>query len=159
MENTVIYELNGCVGDILYVYEDRIVIKHKGILNFMAMGLKGDKTIFFSDLTSIQLKKAGLTSGYLQFSLPGGKENTGGVFGATQDENTITFVANMNNLAEEVHEYINTKIRSLKNTVINNSNATLSIADELHKFKELLDMGVISQEEFDTQKKQLLNVK
>ena len=33
-----------------------------------------------------------------------------------------------------------------------------SAADELKKFKELLDMGVISQEEFDAKKKQLLGL-
>ena len=31
-------------------------------------------------------------------------------------------------------------------------------ADELKKFKELLDMGAISQEEFDAKKKQLLGL-
>ena len=31
-------------------------------------------------------------------------------------------------------------------------------ADELKKFKELLDMGVITQEEFDAKKKQLLGL-
>ena len=36
--------------------------------------------------------------------------------------------------------------------------AALSPADELKKFKELLDMGVISQEEFDAKKKQLLGL-
>ncbi|PWM73533.1 MAG: hypothetical protein DBX59_04745 [Bacillota bacterium] len=34
----------------------------------------------------------------------------------------------------------------------------VSPAEELKKFKELLDMGVISQEEFDAKKKQLLGV-
>lgn len=33
-----------------------------------------------------------------------------------------------------------------------------SSADELKKYKELLDTGVISQEEFDAKKKQLLNL-
>ena len=33
-----------------------------------------------------------------------------------------------------------------------------SAADELKKFKELLDMGVITQEEFDAKKKQLLGL-
>ena len=36
--------------------------------------------------------------------------------------------------------------------------AALSPADELKKFKELLDMGVITQEEFDAKKKQLLGL-
>ena len=34
----------------------------------------------------------------------------------------------------------------------------VSAADELKKFKELLDMGVINQEEFDAKKKQLLGL-
>ncbi|MBR2077213.1 MAG: SHOCT domain-containing protein, partial [Exiguobacterium sp.] len=34
---------------------------------------------------------------------------------------------------------------------------TISIADELLKLKQLLDAGVLSQEEFDTQKTKLLN--
>jgi len=33
-----------------------------------------------------------------------------------------------------------------------------SNADELKKYKELLDMNVITQEEFDAKKKQLLNL-
>jgi predicted Zn-dependent peptidase len=35
---------------------------------------------------------------------------------------------------------------------------TLSVADELKKFKELLDMGAITQDEFDTKKKELLGL-
>lgn len=36
--------------------------------------------------------------------------------------------------------------------------ATASAVDELKKYKELLDMGVLSQEEFDAKKKQLLGL-
>lgn len=36
--------------------------------------------------------------------------------------------------------------------------STVSTADELKKFKELLDMGAITQEEFDAKKKQLLGL-
>lgn len=36
--------------------------------------------------------------------------------------------------------------------------STISAADELKKFKELLDSGVITQEEFDAKKKQLLGL-
>ena len=35
---------------------------------------------------------------------------------------------------------------------------TVSAADEIKKFKELLDAGIISQEEFDAKKKQLLGL-
>lgn len=36
--------------------------------------------------------------------------------------------------------------------------STASVAQQLREFKELLDAGVISQEEFDAKKKQLLNI-
>ncbi len=35
---------------------------------------------------------------------------------------------------------------------------TVDVAGEIKKFKELLDMGAISQEEFDKKKDQLLNL-
>ena len=40
----------------------------------------------------------------------------------------------------------------------NHNSVPVSAADELKKFKELLDMGAISQEEFDAKKKQLLGL-
>ena len=40
----------------------------------------------------------------------------------------------------------------------NDNSSSISDADELKKFKELLDMGIISQEEFDAKKKQLLGL-
>jgi len=40
----------------------------------------------------------------------------------------------------------------------NAGKSSVSAADELKKFKELLDSGVISQEEFDAKKKQLLGL-
>ncbi len=36
------------------------------------------------------------------------------------------------------------------------SNSSLSVADELKKFKELMDAGVLTQEEFDKKKKELI---
>ncbi len=46
-------------------------------------------------------------------------------------------------------------IKDKQNGVITNN---VSSADELKKFKELLDIGVITQEEFDAKKKQLLGL-
>lgn len=56
MEN-VIFDFKSRVGDGLKVYEDRVVISHSGVMNFFAMGIKGDKTIYYSDLTAVEFKK------------------------------------------------------------------------------------------------------
>jgi hypothetical protein len=47
---------------------------------------------------------------------------------------------------------------NMKNAIRENSMQPVSDADELAKFKKLLDDGVITQEEFNTKKKQLLGV-
>ena len=49
------------------------------------------------------------------------------------------------------------KSESTASTVVNNIQQ-VSPAEELKKMKELLDMGIISQEEFDAKKKQLLGL-
>lgn len=45
-----------------------------------------------------------------------------------------------------------------KKTVVINQTAPQSNADELKKYKDLLDAGIITQEEFEIKKKQLLNI-
>ena len=61
---------------------------------------------------------------------------------------------------EELQEYLRVKVtgssskRKKKEPIVQQ----LSAADEILKFKQLLDMGVITQEEFDKKKKQLLDL-
>lgn len=47
---------------------------------------------------------------------------------------------------------------NLSNNIDRNINTSESVADEIKKYKELLDMGAISEEEFAEKKKQLLNL-
>lgn len=67
-------------------------------------------------------------------------------------------ISNLTN-AEEIKSAIIEKKKSMQKveeTVT--KNAPVSNAEELKKYKELLDSGVITQEEFDTKKKQLLGL-
>ena len=59
----------------------------------------------------------------------------------------------------ELHSSITTLLleRQQKKDSVS-SIASISVADELQKFKELLDKGIITQEEFDTKKKELLGI-
>ncbi len=63
------------------------------------------------------------------------------------------------NIAKLTVEDIRTLIDEReKAKTLNNGGATASSADELKKFKELLEDGVITQEEFELKKKQLLGL-
>ena len=61
---------------------------------------------------------------------------------------------------DKVHAELAKVIRKVQvERTTNNSNvSTPNSADELRKYKELLDSGVITQEEFNAKKKQLLNL-
>lgn len=48
--------------------------------------------------------------------------------------------------------------KTQQKTVINNIKTDTTNADEIKKYKELLDMGAITQEEFDKKKKELLGL-
>lgn len=62
--------------------------------------------------------------------------------------------------AQEILSLLNIITQSLKIDFepITESKVAISSADEIMKFKQLLDSGVISQEEFDAKKKQLLGL-
>ena len=49
-------------------------------------------------------------------------------------------------------------VNAIKNGATQKQESQISVADEIKKFKELLDMGAITQEEFDAKKKQLLGL-
>lgn len=155
MENAI-FDFKSHVGDGLKVYEDRIVISHSGVANFFAMGIKGDKTVYYNDLTAVEFKKAGWTSGRIQFSLLGGRESVGGFLDSLSDENTITISPKENEIAEKMVAYIQNKIKESRQA--KSGPAAISAADEVLKYKNLLDMGVITQEEFDAKKTQLLGL-
>lgn len=157
MSNVALYQLKGW-GCSMTVYEDRCVISggKNALSAFTGRALSGNKEFYYSDLTAVQYKEAStLINGFIQFEYPGSR--SGDNFGS---ENSFIF-AKQNidpKIMREVFEFIQNKIREAKerrNTPVGNA---FSPAEELQKFKGLLDAGIISQEEFDAKKKQLLGL-
>ena len=160
-----VYHVVGSSGRTLDVYEEKCVITTKASLTSWATGNSsdGEKTIYYVDCIGVQFKRCGtgLTIGYLQLETASGLMNqkTNNFW----NENSFTFnKEEQNEQIAEIADYIKEKIDEIKRqksapqatTVVQQASA----ADELKKFKELLDMGVITQEEFDAKKKQLLGL-
>lgn len=151
------------MGKILGVYEDKCVISTKAGLKAAMFGsiMNGDKEFYYSDITSVQLKNLGMTTGYLQFEYAGSRSGNNFVSG-----NSFTFSATigtpkysklkeeMPGVCEDVQKCAQAA-KTAKNTTVQQ---VLSPAEELKKFKELLDMGIISQEEFEEKKKSILGI-
>lgn len=144
-------EFKGYNGTI--VLTDTGVIIKRGMKGFLLGGgmLRGDKTIPYSSIVAVQLKKAGMTAGYLQLTLKGGSEAKGGLFQSTKDENSINFHLRKNKEFTEAKELIEQRISS-------SVPAKTSDLDELEKLAALKDKGIITEEEFNTKKKQLLGL-
>jgi len=166
MADELIYEIDGNMGKTLRVYDTYCTISiTSGGKAFLFGGLsgamKGDKKFYYQDLTAVQFKNLGMTTGYLQFEFPGARS-----LNAMTSENSFTFSATIgsskyNDLKAkmpEVAEYVNNKVDECKRNGGKSEVSAFSPADEIKKYKDLLDQGIISQEEFETKKKQLLGL-
>jgi hypothetical protein len=136
------------------VYDTKITITPKGVLGFLNKGIKGTKEIPFASITAMQLKKAGLTGGYIQFTVPGGNESRGGVFSASKDENTFMFAKKHNDLMAEIKDFIERRMAELRAPQSGPSSASLS--DELQKLAQLHAQGILSADEFQAAKNRLI---
>ncbi len=144
-------------GQKLIVYEDRVEITKKDTTSFF--NTMTSKTIPISSITSVQLKPPGkIIGGFIAFSIPGGNERQGSsTFNAVTDENAFVIFEDSYPAACKAKKYIDDAIANRKTgstSVVNQ----LSPAEEIKRFKELLDLGIITQEEFEAKKKQLLGL-
>lgn len=165
-----VYSLKGSNG-VLKVYDDRAVISRNTINGIIYQGIKGEKVFFYSNLSSVEYKKPSiLTTGYIKFITAGTIERKQdvGLFGISsskslKDPNTLTipYTQKVLEKSNEIYEYILKHINDSRNvTIIQNNNPQNenSNLDEILKFKKLLDEGVITQEEFNKKKKELLDL-
>lgn len=154
-DGTVIIHLNSKAKYDITIKDNFIKVKLKGFMNFMNKGLVGEKTYNLDTVTGVQIKEPGFTTGYMAIQTMGTFDVKGGVQKAVRDENSILFLKNEGDLIHQIQEYIEdylTRKNQPQQQVVNQT----SNLDELKKLKELLDMGAITQEEFDQQKQRLL---
>lgn len=157
------YAFTSHTGTSLAVYEDYIVLDYvpfgSTVSNAFKGGGNGGKHINIADITAIQFKEpGGVSVGFIQFTFPGSGESKQGVRDALNDENSILVSPQNLAVAKEIVTYIENRRKELRQPASTTIVNSLSPADELKKFKELLDCGVITQEEFDAKKKQLLGL-
>ena len=158
MEEKIVMQISTALAE-LKVYEDHCVLTAKKNAISLLITNKffaGDKKFYYSDLTSVQFRDPGMiTDGYMEFEYPGSR--SGNSSGAYSSENAIAFTKKDLEKMKEIYNYVDGKIREYKNKG-NGTVQQLSPADELKKFKELLDAGIITQDEFDAKKKELLGI-
>ncbi|MBS9806591.1 SHOCT domain-containing protein [Bacillus toyonensis] len=151
-----ICEFKGAEKTIVRIEGNFIRLKRRGALNFFNHGLDGETPIDINNMTGIQIKKANFfTNGYIQFNFMGSQESKRGVMAAAADENTVMFTKREEKMVEEIKEYIESILVNKRKPQVTES---VCGADEILKYKDLLDQGIITEEEFQGKKKQLLGI-
>ena len=150
----LLYEAKGA-QKILRIYDDRVSLEQ--IKNARAMltnnWFQGVKEIYYSDMLGLQVKESSkYILGYIQFETASsrGGDNFNSENSWTYDRLTVS-----NETAKEIQEFVRKKIKAAKNPVAQTV-PQASVADEMLKWKNLFDAGVISEEEFNNKKKELL---
>lgn len=140
----------------LVLTETGVIIKRVGGL--LSGHTAGEKNIPYKSITAVQFKKAGITVGFIQFTLQGGIESKGGAFEAVKDENTVTF-ANEEKTKEfeQAKNIIEQRISIASGATGSVSNSSNDL-EQLEKLASLRDKGILSEEEFQAKKKKILDL-
>ena len=181
MDNKFIYEIDGQKGQILKLYEDRCVISVKGGLKTLFVKDKAalEKIFYFKHVTDIRLSNktsVGMVTfeykdpdknplydsgNYFEFGAGFTTPMYGVVTGQMDHvyEDIVKYwkAATQSETAQMVAEKSSTPCQSEETSNASQAQLSGSVADELLKFKQLLDMGAITQEEFEEQKDKLLH--
>lgn len=120
------------------ITDSRMIIGQKKLIGEVV------QTIYLDNLNDVTFKKKAL-SGIITFD-------------TIKETLTVTMPVYPAKLVYEGIQEVLNQIRQSKNNANAINTVSTSAADELLKFKQLLDMGVISQEEFEQKKKQLLDL-
>ena len=134
---------------------DSLTISRSGLMAKLKYGHAGKKTFMINQISAVEIKDAGITMGHIQFIFAGTIAKKQPLFASQKDradENTVMFSKKEKNIeAQEIKEYIEKY----------NSNQTNNIAedkyDKLEKLQKLLDNGTINQDEFEEEKRKILN--
>lgn len=135
-----------------------LTVDNYGIhIKFNKMMGKGEKTIPFNQIVSIEVKKPGFLNGYIYFQTIGstGTRRQNNPHDMAMDDNSVQFNSKAN---YDIALYIKSYFEQWQVSWLNQKETSMSNADEIMKYKQLLDGGAITQEEFDAKKKQLLGL-
>lgn len=151
-----LYFINGLQGT-LAIFEDYIEFDFSGsaVKKYMS-GFGGVKKVYYHQINSIQKRDAtDMVNGTIEFELPGMAASA-----FSQNENLLTFLPKYQEEANKIYDFVNNKIleinqaKSQPSQIVQNEVSPMA---KLKEAKELLDMGVITQEEFDDIKSKCLS--
>lgn len=141
----------------LLVYDDYVYFERKSVMGHLDSIFRNydkdyynEKRIPYDMINGIEWNKASMIrNGYITLAVEGEIKSATGLKGATKNATSIVFYPKANDDASKCVEFISKKIKECKKQTIEVENkSSFSSTDELIKFKQMLDNGIITEEEF-----------
>ncbi|MEH6907631.1 SHOCT domain-containing protein [Neobacillus drentensis] len=129
------------------------------------IGVKITKKTFAQGISKAIPLIGGVISGGLTYASmkPMGTRLRNTLFESVNNYSKEDFKKDLQEMKNEMPDFIDAEFTDVEDDILNktteeknNNNTSFSAADELLKYKQLLDMGVLTQEEFDRKKEELL---
>lgn len=133
---------------------DWLVIERKGLGRLGHS--KGDKRIALGQIVAVKMRPAGrFANGFIHFSTSGRDDFSGGLEDAARDDNSVIFLrkhqADFDELREHVEGYAASHLADTS------SQGAQGTAEQLRQLAALRDEGLLTTEEFDAKKAELLS--
>ncbi|MEP7360733.1 MAG: SHOCT domain-containing protein [Chloroflexota bacterium] len=157
MDEKPVAVLNG-VGGQIEVYPNKVRIRRKGVIAKMSTGFfSGEKDIYFSQIGSVLVKRAGmLTNGWIKFVVSGGVDIKKGLLASTKDENTVHFrIGAQAETVDWIRQYVESQMAG--GGMGPAQSAPLpDTADQLRQLAELRDAGLLTPDEYEEKRRELV---
>lgn len=159
--NTLSVALKGTNKEYLFADTQQLTILKKGFMTGHTFG-GGIYSMPYQNISGVRVEFH-FASGYFEVSA-GGMQNTpksyweNGKDSPQQSPNTISLVTGNKDAFMKAADIINGLISSFNQKPSSTRTSVLDPVEQIKRYKDLADTGVISQEEFDAKKKQLLDL-
>lgn len=142
----------GAPGSGTLTIDDTSVMIKRTRMQSIGTQARGEKRIPIASIGAVQWRDASnMTSGYIQFTIAGAVERSGGAFKAASDENSVLFTKKQQPEFEALRAHVEARLgRSLV------AASSASVAEQLTQLAQLHAQGLLTADEFVAQKVKLL---
>ena len=150
--------VKGATGTVLFD-GTTVTIRRTGVLARLSAG-SGEKVIPIASISALQFKLPGAMKGYIEFTVPGGNESRSR-FGkqttdAAKNENAVLFARSQREKFAHLRDVVQAAINERHQGNTTPAPPTADIPSQIKQLSELRDSGVITSEEFEGKKTELL---
>jgi len=118
---------------------------------------KGDRRIPLGSITAVQVRPAGsFANGFMRFTVPGSPELRGGLQNASKDENAVIFNKSQADDFERVQLAVEAYIVAQRSGRTPAA-AAPDVPEQIRKLGELRDQGLLTDEQFEAKRDELLS--